>query len=155
LQLDRIDVSSVVRTAVDGAQVLPRAPTIKVSTPPRGVFVQADPGRLEQVFLNLLSNAIEHAPGSKTIEVEVKRSGRRAEISVRDFGPGVASEHLRTMFEAYTRLGQPHRGSGLGLGLYVAREIVTDHGGEIEATSIVGTGTLLTVRLPLAGRPTE
>jgi two-component system CheB/CheR fusion protein len=155
LQLDRIDVSSVVRTAVDGAQVLPTAPTIKVSAPPRGVFVQADPGRLEQVFLNLLSNAIEHAPGSKTIEVEVKRSGRRAEISVRDHGPGVASKDLRTMFEAYTRLGQPHRGSGLGLGLYVAREIVIAHGGEIEATSVVGTGTLLTVRLPLAGRAAQ
>jgi two-component system CheB/CheR fusion protein len=155
LQLDRIDVSSVVQTAVEGAQVLPRAPTIKVSAPPRGVFVRADPGRLEQVFLNLLSNAIEHAPESKAIEVQVKRSGRNAEISVRDHGPGVASEDLRTMFEAYTRLGQPHRGSGLGLGLYVAREIVTAHGGEIEATSIVGTGTLLTVRLPLAGRSTE
>jgi signal transduction histidine kinase len=56
------------------------------------------------------------------------------------------------MFDAYTRLGQPHRGSGLGLGLYVAREIVTAHGGEIEATSIVGTGTVLTVHIPFAGR---
>ena len=56
------------------------------------------------------------------------------------------------MFDAYTRLGQPHRAPGLGLGLYVAREIVTAHGGEIEATSRVGKGTVMTVRLPLAGR---
>jgi two-component system, chemotaxis family, CheB/CheR fusion protein len=152
LRLDRIDVAAVVRTAVEVAQVLPRAPNIELKAPPRGVFVQADPGRLEQVFLNLLSNAIEHAPASKTIEVEVKRAGRRALIEVRDHGAGIASEDLRTMFEAYTRLGQPHRGSGLGLGLYVAREIVTAHGGEIEATSVIGTGTVLTVQLPLAGR---
>ena len=152
LRLDRIDVSAVVRTAVEVAQVLPRAPTIRLKAPPKGVFVQADPGRLEQVFLNLLANAIEHAPASKTIDVEVKRSRRHAVIEVRDHGPGIASEDLRTMFEAYTRLGKPHRGSGLGLGLYVAREIVIAHGGEIEATSVVGTGTVLTVQVPLARR---
>ena len=152
LRLDRIDVAEVARSAVEVAQVLPRAPKIQFKAPPRGVFVQADPGRLEQVFLNLLSNAIEHAPASKTIEVEVKRSGRHALIEVRDHGPGIASEDLRTMFDAYTRLGQPHRGSGLGLGLYVAREIVTAHGGEIEASSVLGTGTVLAVQLPFVGR---
>ena len=56
------------------------------------------------------------------------------------------------MFEPYTRLGHPHRAPGLGLGLYVAREIVTAHGGEIEATSRIGKGTVMTVRLPLAVR---
>jgi signal transduction histidine kinase len=55
------------------------------------------------------------------------------------------------MFEAYVRLGQPHRAPGLGLGLYLSREIVTAHGGEIEATSRIGKGTVMTVRLPLAG----
>jgi signal transduction histidine kinase len=144
-------VAAVVRTSVEVAQVLPRAPTIRLKAPPRGVFVRADPGRLEQVFLNLLANAIEHAPASEIIEVEVRRSRGRAQIDVRDHGPGIASEDLRTMFEAYTRLGKPHRGSGLGLGLYVAREIVNAHGGEIEATSVVGTGTALRVQLPLAG----
>jgi two-component system, chemotaxis family, CheB/CheR fusion protein len=152
LRLDRIDVSAVVKTAVEVAQVLPKAPKIELKAPPRGVFVNGDPGRLEQVFLNLLSNAIEHAPASETIEVEVRRSGRHAVIEVRDHGAGIASEDLRTMFDAYTRLGQPHRGSGLGLGLYVAREIVTAHGGEIEASSIVGTGTVLTVHIPFAAR---
>jgi signal transduction histidine kinase len=56
------------------------------------------------------------------------------------------------MFEAYTRLGHPKRAPGLGLGLYLAREIVTAHGGEIDAESRLGEGTLMTVRLPLAGR---
>ena len=114
--------------------------------------VRADPGRLEQVFLNLLANAMEHAPGTGPIEVTVRSSGGRAEVTVRDHGPGVAAEDLRTMFDAYTRLGNPHRAPGLGLGLYVAREIVTAHGGEIEATSELGTGTVMAVRLPLADR---
>jgi len=108
--------------------------------------------RLEQVLLNLLTNAFEHAPGSETIEVTVSASGGQAVVTVRDHGPGIAEKDSRTMFEAYTRLGHPHRASGLGLGLYVAREIVTAHGGEIEVTSRVGQGTVMTVRLPLASQ---
>jgi K+-sensing histidine kinase KdpD len=69
---------------------------------------------------------------------------------VRDHGPGIRAEDLRIMFDAYTRLGKAHRVPGLGLGLYVAREIVTAHHGEIEARSRIGKGTVMTVRLPLA-----
>ena len=150
LALDLIDLGDVVRSAVEVAEVLPKAPPIRVTASPTPVRVRADAGRLEQVFLNLLANATEHAPGSETIDVTVRASSDRAEVTVRDHGPGVAPEDLRTMFEAYTRLGHPHRLAGLGLGLYVAREIVTAHGGEIEATSRVGKGTVMTVSLPLA-----
>jgi signal transduction histidine kinase len=104
------------------------------------------------VFLNLLANAMEHAPGTGTIGVTIKAVGGQAEVAVRDHGPGVADENIRTMFDAYTRLGHPNRAAGLGLGLYVAREIVTAHGGEIEAKSRIGKGTVMTVRLPLTKR---
>ena len=94
------------------------------------------------MFLNLLANAMEHAPGSGTIEVD-GQAPRPAtpRSSVRDHGPGVAAKDLRTMFEPTPGSAHPHRAPGLGLGLYVAREIVTAHGGEIEATSRVGKGT--------------
>ena len=119
--------------------------------PAEPIDVRADPGRLEQVFLNLLANAMEHAPelGDDRGHGQDARVGS-AEVAVRDHGPGSRREDIRTMFDAYTRLGHPHRAPGLGLGLYVAREIVTAHGGEIEATSRVGKGTVMTVRLPLA-----
>ena len=152
LLLDVIDAAAVVRTAVDVAEVLPKAPPIHVTTGRAAVPVRADHGRLEQVFLNLLANAMEHAPGSGAIEVAVKTSGGYAVITVRDHGPGIAAKDLRTMFDAYARLGHPHRAAGLGLGLYVAREIVTAHGGDIDATSHLGAGTVITVRLPLADR---
>jgi signal transduction histidine kinase len=84
--------------------------------------------------------------------VTVRNKGGRAEVTVRDHGRGIATEDIRTMFDAYTRLGHPQRAAGLGLGLFVAREIVTAHGGEIDATSRVGKGTTMTVRLPLAER---
>ena len=152
LLFDVVDLDAVVRSAVDVAQVLPKAPEIRLRGGPKPVRVRADPDRLEQVFLNLLANAMEHAPGSETIEVTVTTSDGHAEVVVRDHGKGIAAKDLRTIFEAYTRLGQPRQTPGLGLGLYVAREIVTAHGGEIEATSRMGKGTTLTVRLPLAGR---
>jgi signal transduction histidine kinase len=152
LRLDVVDLTTVVRTAVEVSQVSPKAPKIRVIADPEPVRVRADAGRLEQVFLNLLANAVEHAAGSETIEVTVKATGRRAEVAVRDHGSGVAPEDIRMMFEAYTRLGESKESPGLGLGLYVAREIVTAHGGEIEATSRLGKGTVMTVRLPLARR---
>jgi K+-sensing histidine kinase KdpD len=93
---------------------------------------------------------MEHAPSSATIDVRVLISDGRAEVAVRDHGAGIPTKDLRTMFDAYTRLGHPQRASGLGLGLYVTREIVMAHGGEIDAASRIGKGTVMTVRLPLA-----
>lgn len=147
-----VDLDSLVRSAVETARVLPGAPPIIVRTGTRPVLVRADPGRLEQVLLNLLSNAVEHAPGSPTIEVTVGVSGRSAEVAVRDHGAGIMAEEIPTIFEPYARLRGPSRSTGLGLGLYLAREIVTAHGGDIEVVSRLGEGTVLTVRLPLPDR---
>jgi len=149
LDLEVIDLDEAVRQAVEIAQVLPKAPPIVVKTGSTSLHVRADRGRLEQVFLNLLVNAMEHAPRSATIDVKVGESDGSAEVSVRDHGPGVAADDLRTIFEAYTRLGNPHRAPGLGLGLFVAREIVNAHGGDIQATSRIGKGTVMTVRVPI------
>jgi two-component system, chemotaxis family, CheB/CheR fusion protein len=147
-----IDVVAVVRDAVDVAGTLPNAPTIRV-LPIRGpILLQADAVRLEQVFVNLLSNAVEHASASPTIDVTVSRSGSVAVVEVRDHGPGIPGDVLPLLFKPYARLGQ-ERSSGLGLGLYLARQIVTAHGGTIEAESILGEGTAIIVRLPL-GKPT-
>jgi signal transduction histidine kinase len=71
---------------------------------------------------------------------------------VRDHGVGIAAEDLSIVFEAYTRLRQPQRATGLGLGLFVSREIVAAHGGTITATSRIGDGTTISVRLPAAPR---
>jgi signal transduction histidine kinase len=155
LLVETVDLEAVVRSAVEVAQVLPKAPPIRLKAGSEPVSVRADPGRLEQVFLNLLANAIEHAPDSKAIEITIQQSDGHVEVSVRDHGPGISGEDIRTMFDAYTRLGHPHRAPGLGLGLYVAREIMTAHQGEIEARSRVGKGTVMTVRLPVADAKTR
>jgi two-component system, chemotaxis family, CheB/CheR fusion protein len=159
LVLAPVDLVAIVRDAVEAAASLPDAPKIRIS-PTRGpILVDADRGRLEQVLVNLLSNAVEHAASSPAIEVAVSRSGSVAVVEVRDQGPGIPSSLLPQLFQPYTRLG--HKASpGLGLGLFLSREIVTAHGGTIEAQSTLGQGTAITVRLPLgkararaSGRP--
>jgi two-component system CheB/CheR fusion protein len=142
-----IDLVTVVSDAIDVAETLPKAPAIRMS-PTRGpILVRADAGRLEQVFVNLLANAVEHAATS-AIDVTVRRSGSFATVEVRDHGPGIASNVLPQLFQPYARLGQKPS-AGLGLGLYLAREIVTAHGGSIDAASSLGEGTVIVVRLPI------
>jgi signal transduction histidine kinase len=148
--LEPVDVVAIARAAVDVTAVLANAPDIRFSAKPASLVVRGDAGRLEQVFLNLLANAVEHAAGSGAIEVVVRRSGAFAVVEVRDHGDGIPAEDLSIVFEAYTRLRQPQRTAGLGLGLFVSREIVAAHGGTITATSQIGDGTTISVRLPAA-----
>jgi two-component system CheB/CheR fusion protein len=143
-----VDLVTIVRRAVEGAETLPNAPTIRFSTTRGPIIVKADTGRLEQVFVNLLSNAVEHAATSPTIDVALSQSGSVAVVEVRDHGPGIAGNELPQLFQPYTRLGSKPS-AGLGLGLYLAREIVTAHGGTIEAESTLGEGTVIIVRLPV------
>ena len=143
-----IELGAVVADAIAVTEGLPSIPEIRFA-PTRGPLpMHADAARLQQVFVNLFSNAVEHAPKSPTIDVEVRRSGSVAVVEVRDHGPGIAASVLPLLFQPYSRLGQK-RSAGLGLGLYLAREIVTAHGGTIEAESSLGEGTTITVRLPL------
>jgi signal transduction histidine kinase len=146
-----IDLVTVVHDAVDVAGTLPNAPAIRV-VPTRGpIRLQGDAVRLEQVFVNLLSNAVEHAPASPTIDVSMSKIGSLAVVEVRDYGPGIPSDMLPLLFRPYARLGQKSS-SGLGLGLYLAREIVTAHGGTIRAESKLDAGTVIIVQLPLGKR---
>jgi two-component system CheB/CheR fusion protein len=146
-----VDLVATVGRAVDAAETMPNAPEIRVSRTRGSVTLQGDATRLEQVFVNILSNAVEHAATSPTIEVAVRQSGAVAVVEICDHGPGIAASMLPLLFQPYTRLGK-NPSSGLGLGLYLAREIVNAHGGTIEAKSTAGEGTTVTIRLPLDKR---
>jgi two-component system CheB/CheR fusion protein len=114
--------------------------------------LQGDAVRLEQVLLNLLTNAITYASQSPLIDVRLGRVGQEAELKVQDTGPGIAAADLPHLFSRYYQVERQGsmRSAGLGLGLYIVKEIVTQHGGQISVTSSEGQGTTFTVRLPLA-----
>ena len=118
------------------------------------VSIQADfdPLRLEQVVSNLLTNAIKYGPG-KPIEVTVARDVRNARILVRDHGIGVAKEQQGRIFERFARAVSVREYGGLGLGLYISRQIAEAHGGSIEVQSAPGEGATFVLEFPLERQP--
>lgn len=123
-------------------------------------IVQADPARLEQIYTNLLDNAIRFSPRGSVVEVGGHTDRGRWQLSVRDHGVGMSPEELEQVFRPFTQgASQPERGKGLGLGLAIVRSLVEAFGGRVWATSAGrGMGTTVWVELPLdpraAGGPT-
>lgn len=119
---------------------------------PEPVRVVADADRLRQVVGNLVGNALRATARGGTVTLTLRPRGDRAVVEVRDTGKGIPEEHLPHLFDRFWR-ADPSRGratGGSGLGLSITRQIVTDHGGTIEATSRVGVGTTFTTTLPTA-----
>jgi signal transduction histidine kinase len=105
--------------------------------------------RIEQVITNLLSNAFRYAPG-EPVELAVDELNGRARVRVRDAGPGIAEKDQTRIFERFERAARTRRHGGLGMGLYITREIARAHGGTIVVASEPGSGAEFTVELPLA-----
>ncbi|HEY6004856.1 MAG TPA: PAS domain-containing sensor histidine kinase [Anaeromyxobacter sp.] len=104
--------------------------------------------RIEQVITNLLVNAAKFGEGNPII-LEVSAHGDRARIRVTDRGIGIDREHLARVFERFERAVPSHHFGGLGLGLYIVRQIAEAHGGEVKVESTPGSGAVFTVDLPL------
>lgn len=146
-QRRRTDVAALMRAAVAQALLTTSDHEIAVSAP-QSVWMSVDPLRLEQVFANLLNNAIKFSPNGGRIEVDIVRpSGTHVWISVRDRGLGVAPEHRPHLFE---RFYQAHGDrSGMGLGLFISRQIVEGHGGTIYAEFPDDAGARFVISLPV------
>jgi len=111
--------------------------------------VMGDIDRLEQVFDNLLDNAIKHTPPGGTVSVKGRHIiPETVEISIRDTGPGIAKEQIKHMFERFYRGDAPGERTGTGLGLAISHQIALAHGGDIRANSQAGEGAEFTVKLP-------
>jgi PAS domain S-box-containing protein len=122
----------------------------------RGVMIDSDGPiigcwdrmRIEQVVSNLIANAIKYG-GEEPPEVSLRRNTLRAELRVSDRGIGIAHDHIDRIFNRFERAVSPLSYGGLGLGLYIAKQIVEAHGGAISVASELGVGSTFTVELPL------
>jgi len=152
VHLELLDLVPLASRMVELAQTIARGQTIKLEAADASLLVNGESGRLEEVFLNLLTNAIKYAPGTDKIEVRVSRVNEEAEIAVQDHGPGISPAELPNIFARFYQVDRTDRASrsGLGLGLFITRAIVTAHGGSVDVQSEEGMRTTFTVRLPLA-----
>jgi len=114
--------------------------------------VRADMDAIHQVFVNLIDNAIKYAGSGGRIEIGARDVGDTVQFWVRDFGPGIGSEHLPRLFERFYRVdkARSRESGGTGLGLAIAKHIVLAHGGQIWAESELGKGSRFAFTLPLA-----
>jgi signal transduction histidine kinase len=110
--------------------------------------IQADSIRLAQVFGNLFNNAIKYAPGSK-ITVSLTVDADKQVVTFSDQGPGISSEHLPFLFERFYRVPAHSNKRGTGLGLYICKQIVLAHKGQISVKTVPGKGTTFIIELPV------
>jgi PAS domain S-box-containing protein len=124
---------------------------LRFTADPHRIEMQADSHRLQQVFRNLISNAIKFTPVGGSVRIAVAVMGQKAVVTVSDTGMGIAPDSLRSIFEAFVRLDKSEgEQPGLGLGLSNALRVVQLHGGSIAAESAgIGTGATFRVTLPL------
>ena len=154
LRKSRVDVRDAIRDALETVQPAMREARheLRVDLPSEPLPVEADAVRLTQVFSNLLNNAARYTSPGGQIEVVAVREGNLVAVSVIDNGIGISSEMLQQVFDPFTQIrpaGESAQG-GLGLGLPLARSLVTMHGGSIMATSAgLGRGARFDVRLPI------
>ena len=116
------------------------------------VQVFADGDAIHQVFANLIDNALKYGTGSKKIEIGAIERNGEVEFFVRDFGPGIPSEHVPRLFERFYRVdkARSREAGGTGLGLAIVKHILLNHGGEAGVTSELGHGATFWFRLPMA-----
>jgi two-component system phosphate regulon sensor histidine kinase PhoR len=117
----------------------------------RPVSVEADPDRLSQVFVNLIDNAIRHTPSGGHVTLELDANGNDAIMRVRDTGVGIPYRDIPHIFERFYVVdrSRTRESGGAGLGLAIVKGIIDAHGGTVATESMLGSGTLFTVRLPI------
>jgi two-component system OmpR family sensor kinase len=147
-----VDINGLLGGVRKDAQLSAPDQELRIEAQP-GLTVRGWPGMLERAVDNLVRNALRFSPPGQPVEVFAHQQGERIEVSVRDHGPGVASEHLAQLGEPFFRApGQSAQGHGLGLA--IARRAIERHGGRLVLGNHPAGGFVATLELPLTP-PTE
>jgi PAS domain S-box-containing protein len=152
LRLDRSDLTALVRACVDEAAALSSSHALRVDAPEGPLDGLWDADRVMQVVRNLLSNAIKYSPAGGEVLITLAASEHMVDVSVADRGAGIAPDDVPRLFDRFYRApGTAGSVQGMGVGLYVCKQLVEAHGGTISVASQQGEGTTITFRIPRAG----
>jgi PAS domain S-box-containing protein len=154
LRKEPVELAAVLAQALEGAgpQVRSAGQELSMSLPPEPIYLEADPFRLAQVFVNLLTNASKYTEQGGRIRLSAEHNATKVAVKVEDTGIGIAPEQLSLIFEMFARGRSPatQPQPGIGIGLALARGLVQMHGGRIEARSEgLGRGSEFIVHLPV------
>ena len=152
LRQERVTLGGVVERAVESAQALiaRHRHELTVSLPPQPIWLHADAARLEQVVVNLLTNAAKYTDNGGRIALSIRHEGDAAVLRVRDTGVGIPAELLPHIFDLFTQgeRSLDRSQGGLGIGLCLVQRLVELHGGTVSATSVLGQGSEFIVTVP-------
>lgn len=154
-----VELLPIVRQVIDALQMLARdrGVTVTVDAPKEPLIVSGDRDELTRVFENLVENALKYGASGKRVEIALSRAfavsgGEEAVAAVRDYGPGIAAEHLPRLTERFYRVDvtESRAQGGTGLGLALVKHIMNRHRGRLTIESRPGEGATFTVRLPIS-----
>jgi signal transduction histidine kinase len=155
-----VDLAEIVRDAVQvvSQKDLSKSIDIKVEIEQVGFYMNGDQLRLEQIVINLVSNAVKFSKGGSTVFVTLRRlpsepgGASEAELTIKDSGIGIPANEISDLFKRFFRASNASKAliPGTGLGLSIAKKFVEDHKGKISIDSVVGHGATVLVRLPLS-----
>ena len=148
-QEEAFDLNEVVRETVEQIQMTTPKHTIHIEGSIRR-HVWGDKERIGQVLTNLLSNAVKYSPQANSVIVRLTSEQEAAVVSVQDFGIGIDTEHQANIFTRFYRVSDLEEKTypGLGIGLYIAHEVVKRHGGDLTVVSEKGKGSVFRFTLP-------
>lgn len=149
--MDVVPLDEVLRAAMESCRPAASAKMIEIKVDcQQGLDVRANTRLLEQAVINLLDNAIKYSGQGKSVLVKAKVVDEGVEILVKDQGCGIDAQHLDRIFERFYRVdkGRSREAGGTGLGLSIVRHITLAHGGTVSVDSVVGEGSVFTMRFP-------
>jgi PAS domain S-box-containing protein len=155
LNLQPVDLVAVIDAALESQRPAAQAKGLKLEKgpAPREFTVMGDTGRLQQVFLNILSNAVKFTPAGGRVSVAMATKGGDTEVTISDSGEGIAPEFLPYVFDRFRQADgtSTRTHMGLGLGLAIVRHVIEMHGGTVRVASAgVGKGATFTIAIPFA-----
>ncbi len=148
ISFEEVDLVKLVKDTVDKMQIIAQNHKIIFETSEKAIIVYGDPNRLEEVITNLIANALKYSPEETTIRIKVEKHTNKLIVSVKDRGIGIPRHKLPLVFDRFYQV-RAHKTNGFGLGLYIAKEIIRQHKGQIWANSKPGKGSIFYFSLPL------
>jgi len=146
-KMEKCSLHKIVKDSVDSIQA--KEHVVTTDLPVDDIQVTVDGNKIIQVLVNLLTNAMKYSPKESPVHINAILLGDRIQVSVTDKGTGIPREHLNRIFDQFYRVAKTSGTEGLGLGLFICKEIIDLHRGSIWAESEVGTGSTFHISFPI------